>query len=440
MIRMTGKSSSSPPGPTTLMTTLSGYTKATITSESQAALNSISHFINDLYYDTFQRSFLATIKAQGLYDVADQDFDPNDGDQYDQQLFQEKQSFVYSVLVTSLQTDKGRELAKEFEGDARTIISKLHHYHTQSNVAQHEVVTLSTSITNLNLTDSWKGTIRQFLSHFKEKLRLLDSLVPDTDKIPETERITFLQRAVHQSHDLRQIHVLDSVWRSKTGSTGKLTFEVYYDLLQNAAYQNDLNKTVGQKQMKAFISHQVDHFDESDHEFGEDNMNNSEEDDPSSNSTFQSSFNSTEPKKPTKVFIPYQLWGEFPEAGKQMIIDYNKNIKIASPRPHFNGGNTKQKLLWHNLTQSPSKFIFMRMTILLTVHPQKLLLKPWYMNVYLMVEWTHLILIMSCQLSRPRLETHLKNHQEKSTPIKDLVLLEQINLPTTWLIGEPMEA
>ena len=54
--------------------------------------------------------------------------------------------------------------------------SFLDHYHTESNVAQHEVVTLTTYITNLSLTDSWKGTIRQFLTHFKEKLRLLDSL------------------------------------------------------------------------------------------------------------------------------------------------------------------------------------------------------------------------------------------------------------------------
>ena len=139
------------------------------------------------------------------------------------------ESIVYLVLVTSLLTEKGRELVKEFEEDARSILSKLHHYHTKSNVAQHEVVALTTYITNLSLTDSWKGTTRQFLSHFKEKLRLLDSLIPDTDKIPETVRITFLQRAVQQNHDLRQIHVLDSVWRSKIGSTGKFTFEVYYD-------------------------------------------------------------------------------------------------------------------------------------------------------------------------------------------------------------------
>ena len=62
------------------------------------------------------------------------------------------------------------------------------------------------------------------------------------------------------------------------------------------------------------------------------------------------------------------------------------------------------------------------------------------MNVYLMVEWTNLILTMSCQFSIPRLETRLRNHQEKSTPIEDKVLLQQINLPTTWLIGESMEA
>ena len=108
MIRMIGKSSSTPPGPTTPMTTLSGYTKGTMTSESQAGLNDFKKgtkrdasvypiFKNDLYYDSFQRSFLATIKAQGLYDVANPDFDPYDGDQYDQQLFPEKIFCIFCI-------------------------------------------------------------------------------------------------------------------------------------------------------------------------------------------------------------------------------------------------------------------------------------------------------------------------------------------------------
>ena len=224
--------------PSKLKTSFSGESKHQTPSESQTALNNFKKrtkrdasvypiFKNDKYYDTFQRSFLANLKAQGLYDVADPDQDPEDGNIYEKELFNRKQSFVYSVLVTSLQTEKGRELVKEFEGDARSIILRLHHYHTKSNIAQHDIITLTTKITNLTLNDSWKGTVRQFLSHFKEILRLLDRLVPVSDQLPETTRITFLQRAVQQNHDLRQIHVMDSVCRFKTDSTEVLTFDTY---------------------------------------------------------------------------------------------------------------------------------------------------------------------------------------------------------------------
>ena len=51
--------------------------------------------------------------------------------------------FILYWLLLFRQT-RGENWSKEFEGDARSILSKLHHYHTQSNVAQHEVVTLTT--------------------------------------------------------------------------------------------------------------------------------------------------------------------------------------------------------------------------------------------------------------------------------------------------------
>ena len=239
--------------PYKLKTSFSGESKHQTPSESQTALNNFKKgtkrdasvcpiFKNDKYYDTFQRSFLANLKAQGLYDVADPDYDPENGDTYEKELFKGKQSFVYPVLVTSVQTEKGRKVVKEFEGDARSLILKLHHYHTKSNVAQHDIITLTTDITNLTLNEGWKGTVRQFLSHFKEKLRLLDSLAPLSDQLPETTRITFLQRAVQQKHDLRQIHVMDSVWKFKTDSTDALTFDTYYNLLWVAAHQYDLHQ------------------------------------------------------------------------------------------------------------------------------------------------------------------------------------------------------
>ena len=137
--------------PSKFKTSFQGEFKHQTTSESQTALNNFKKgtkrdasvypiFKNDKYYDTFQRSFLANLKAQGLYDVADPDHDPQNGDTYEKELFKRKQFLVYSVLVTSLQTEKRIELVKEFEGDARSIILKLHHYHTKSNVVQHVTI------------------------------------------------------------------------------------------------------------------------------------------------------------------------------------------------------------------------------------------------------------------------------------------------------------
>ena len=336
--------------PQQLMTSFPSEFKQTTQSESKTALNNFKKgtkrdasvypiFKNDKYYDTFQRSFLANLKAQGLYDVADPDHDPESGDIYEQELFQGKQFFVYSVLVASLQTEKGRELVKEFEGDARTIILKLHHYHTKSNVAQHDIITLTTDITNLTLNDSWKGTVRQFLSHFKEKLRFLDSLVPVSDQLPEITRITFLQRAVQQNHDLRQIHVMDSVWRFKTESTDTLTFETYYNLLWDAAHQYDLHHIKKGPQRKAFLSQQEEVSDEDDYGIEEEQFSTDPEpEEPSPYSVYQSSFH---PKMPQKSYLPPKIWETLSESTKQTIIEHNKKVKLNNPTPYSSGSKNK---------------------------------------------------------------------------------------------------
>ena len=357
----------SPPShhkPQQLMTSFPSEFKQTTHSESKTALINFKKGTrrdgsvypinkNDKYYDTFQRSFLANLKAQGLYDVADPDHDPESGDIYEQELFQGKQSFVYSVLVTSLQTEKGRELVKEFEGDARSVILKLHHYHTKSNVAQHDIITLTTDITNLTLNDSWKGTVRQFLSHLKEKLRLLDSLVPVSDQLPETTRITFLQRAVQQNHDLRQIHVMDSVWRFKTESTDTLTFETYYNLLWDAAHQYDLHHTKKGPQRKAFLSQQEEVNDEDEYGIEEEQFSTDPEpEEPSPYSVYQSSFH---PKMPQKSYLPPKIWETLSESTKQMIIEHNKKVKLNNPTPYSSGSKTKPNSTLGKTTSAPQQ-------------------------------------------------------------------------------------
>ena len=350
--------------PSKLKTSFSGESKHQTPSESQTALNNFKKgtkrdtsvypiFKNDKYYDTFQRSFLANLKAQGLYDVADPDHDPENGDTYEKELFKRKQSFVYSVLVTSLQTEKGRELVKEFEGDARSIILQLHHYHTKSNVAQHDIITLTTDITNLTLNDSWKWTVRQFLSHFKEKLRLLDGLVPVSDQHPETKRITFLQRAVQQNHDLRQIHVMDSVWRFKTYSTDALTFDTYYNLLWDVAHQYDLHQVKKGPQRKAFFSQQEEISDDDEYANAEEQFSTDPEpEEHSPYSVYQSSFH---PKMPQKSFLPPNIWETLSESTKQMIIEHNKKVKLNNPTPYPSGSKTKPNPTFGKPTPDPQQ-------------------------------------------------------------------------------------
>ena len=266
------------------------------------------------------------------------------------ELLKGKQSFVYSVLVTSLQTEKGRELVKEFEGDARSIILQLHHYHTKSNVAQHDIITLTTDITILTINDSWKGTVRQFLSHFKEKLRLLDSLVPVSDQLPETTRITFLQRAVQQNHDVRQIHVMDSVWRFKTDSTDALTFDTYYNLFWDAAHQYDLHQVKKGSQRKAFFSQQEEISDDDEYANAEEQFSTDPE--PEEHSPYQSSFH---PKMPQKSFLPPNIWETLSESTKQIIIEHNKKIKLNNPTPYPSGSKTKPNPTLGKPTPAPQQ-------------------------------------------------------------------------------------
>ena len=230
---------------------------------------------------------------------------------------------------------------------------KLHHYHTQSNVAQHDIITLTTEITNLTLNDSWKGTVRQFVSHFKEKFRLLDSLVPVSDQLPETTRLTFLQRAVQQNHDLRQIHVMHSVWRFKTDSTEALTFDTYYNLLWDAAHQYDLHQTKKGPQRKAFSSQQEEINDDDEYAHAEEQFStDSEPVEHSPYSVYQSSFH---PKMPQKSFLPCHIWETLSESSKQMIIEHNKKVKLNNPTPYPSGSKTKPNPTLGKSTPAPQQ-------------------------------------------------------------------------------------
>ena len=310
-------------------------------------------FKNERYYNTFIRHFKATAKAQRLNTLMDPNFTPG-SDEYEQQLFQEQQDFLYSVLISSLKTDFSEALVKDHEGDAQLILELLHEHHTgNSQYSRSEINRITKYLTNIKLDDTWRGTNESFLMHYNDQLRLLDSLVDSDEKLPDNTRVTFLESAVESVPDLRRVKITDNVLQAQLDSTRPISYRSYFDLLKDAAFHLDQATKRGNK-----IRHTNVHFsgpnDEDEHQnlSSDDHQVIQQEDvsseppEPLSYSVFQSHFQGSSTSNTQKIFLPKPIWEKLSKDQQQMIIDHNRSLpksgssslstpnKSPSPLPH----------------------------------------------------------------------------------------------------------
>ena len=283
----------------------------------------------------------------------DPNFTPG-SDEYEQQLFQEQQDFLYSVLISSLKTDFSEALVKDHEGDAQLILELLHEHHTgNSQYSRSEINRITKYLTNIKLDHTWRGTNESFLMHYNDQLRLLDSLVDSDEKLPDNTRVTFLESAVESVRDLRHVKITDNVLQAQLDSTRPISYRFYFDLLKDAAFHIDQATKRGNK-----IRHTNVHFsgpnDEDEHQnlSSDDNQVTHQEDvyseppEPLSYSLFQSHFQDSSTPNTQKIFLPKPIWEKLSKDQQQMIIDHNKSLpksgsthlstpnKSPSPLPH----------------------------------------------------------------------------------------------------------
>ena len=310
-------------------------------------------FKNERYYNTFIRHFKATAKAQGLSTLMDPNFTPG-SDEYGQQLFQEQQDFLYSVLISSLKTDFSEALVKDHEGDAQLILELLHEHHTgNSQYSRSEINRITKYLTNIKLDDTWRGTNESFLMHYNDQLHLLDSLVDSDEKLPDNTRVTFLESAVESVPNLRRVKITDNVLQAQLDSTRPISYRSYFDLLRDAAFHLDQATKRGNK-----IRHTNVHFSGPNDEDEHQNLSSddpqviqqedgsSEPPEPLSYSVFQSHVQGSSTSNTQKIFLPKPIWDKLSKDQQQMIIDHNRSLpksgsssfstpnKSPSPLPH----------------------------------------------------------------------------------------------------------
>ena len=310
-------------------------------------------FKNERYYNTFICHFKATAKAQGLNSLMDPNFTPG-SDEYEQQLFQDQQDFLYSVLISSLKTDFSEALVKDHEGDAQLIIELLHEHHTgNSQYSRSEINRITKYLTNIKLDDTWRGTNESFLMHYNDQLRLLDSLVDSDEKLPDNTRVTFLESAVESVPDLRHVKITDNVLQAQLDSTRPITYRSYFDLLKDAAFHLDQATKRGSKIRRTNVHFSGPNIEDDHQNLSSDDHQVIQQEDvcneppePLSYSVFQSHFQGSSTSSTQKIFLPKPIWEKLSKDQQQMIIDHNRSLpksgsssistpnKSPSPLPH----------------------------------------------------------------------------------------------------------
>ena len=346
----------SPATPRSMATSVASESYITLTNFKKGIKRDASAypiFKHERYYNTFIRHFKATAKAQGLNSLMDSNFTPG-SDEYEQQLFQDQQDFLYSVLISSLKTDFSEALVKDHEGDAQLIIELLHEHHTgNSQYSRSEINRITKYLTDIKLDDTWRRTNESFLMHYNDQLCLLDSLVDSDEKLPDNTRVTFLESAVESVPDLRRVKITDNVLQAQLDSTRPITYRSYFDLLKDAAFHLDQATKRGSKIRRTNVhlsgpNNEDDHQNllSDDHQVIQLEDVCSEPPEPLSYLVFQSHFQGSSTSSTQKIFLPRPIWEKLSKDQQQMIIDHNRSLpksasssistpnKSPSPLPH----------------------------------------------------------------------------------------------------------
>ena len=127
---------------------------------------------DERYFDGFKRSLFIVARTHECSDVLDPSYTPGSQPE-EQELFEAKHTYMFSVFNTNLQTDMGKTIVRRHlaSTDAQDVWKELsEHMMTSSKGASEKKRRLTQYVTNTVLDDNFKGTTEQFVLHFNKQL------------------------------------------------------------------------------------------------------------------------------------------------------------------------------------------------------------------------------------------------------------------------------
>ena len=200
---------------------------------------------DERYFDGFKRSLFIVAKTHECNEVLDPNCTPG-SEPDEKELFEAKQTFMFSVFIANLQTDMGKTIVRRHlaNTDAQAVWKELSEHKRTSSKGPTEKRRLTQYVTNTVLDDNFKGTTEQFVLHFNEQFRQFEEISEDSERLPPTVKLTLLQTAVRSINDLRIVETLDEFQSTiyGHGSSTSLSYDTYYDLRINACVRYDKTK------------------------------------------------------------------------------------------------------------------------------------------------------------------------------------------------------
>ena len=200
---------------------------------------------DERYFDGFKRSLFIFAKTHQCNEVLDPNYTPG-SEPEEKELFEAKQTFMFSVFNAKLQTYMGKTIVRRHlaNTDAQAVWKEHSEHMRTSSKGASEKRRLTQYVTNTVLDDNFRGTTEQFVLHFNEQFWQLEEISEESERLPPTVKLTLLQTAVRSINDLRIVETLDE-FQSTThghGSSTSLSYDTYYDLLINACVRYDKTK------------------------------------------------------------------------------------------------------------------------------------------------------------------------------------------------------
>ena len=285
---------------------------------------------DDKNWDNWNRAMHAQARAHDVNEVLDPDYVPDTATS--QALFDQKQSFMYSVLNRCVLTDVGKTFIRQYEStyDAQKVYKCLKEHATKSTAANIAVEKIMEFLTVTKLDSRWKGTTSGFILHWRDKMRMYEDMVSEDEHFTDSVKKRMLEASVRQIPELRQVKTQDE--HAQSLGQAALTYIGYFDLLMSAATRRDseLNlpvnrsrRTINAVETNSFGFDAADFFDQGYVDGGESYFNDIDQD--SHSGALQVFASEQQQQQHQQKRIPPEIWAKLPKEARDFFMQSRRN-------------------------------------------------------------------------------------------------------------------